>query len=59
MKVIRILEYDGPEDWVKATLKKSYLKPGSPVHFGSRKTIKCTELPQNQTALVVVEEEKK
>ena len=57
MKRIRILEYNGPDDWVQNTIAQSPIKAGTVEHFGFRKTIKCTELTEDQVCVIMEEEE--
>jgi hypothetical protein len=48
MRLIRILEYIGPKDWIEATLQNNYARLGFPAYPGPGKVIRelsCVEIP--------------
>lgn len=40
LRVLRLIEIEGPRDWVLTTLDKAWLQPGSPSPLGDDKSIR-------------------
>lgn len=54
MRVLRILEYEGSEEWIKKTLERSYVRPevkiNTPGKLATIKEVYCQELKEPEHA---------
>jgi hypothetical protein len=43
MKVLRVLVFEGPSDWIENVLEKCWLQPGEPKLEGAREILRTTD----------------